>query len=116
MTTIIDNSRAFSADARTLLAPFSGVAIELDAPTAVAEAFEQAGITDRDSYLAWVVEYKRIIADATQVQRSLRRQGDWEMSLRAGNKRLISRLILLRRASKIAAAMSRIKEDMAASA
>lgn len=88
----------------------------------ISQIFEEAGIVDREAYLAWVKEYKSLTAEAAQMQRDLRvasrNEGHYEASVRADNKCYISRMTLLRRASKIAAGISHKKqiEEAAAAA
>jgi len=93
--------------AREMASLFKGLTLESPAEDITA-AFTAAGVVDRDSYLAWREKYREFIKGAEELQRAIKRDKDL-YQWRDYNADLITRVIEVRRASKIAAGAQRRK-------
>jgi hypothetical protein len=119
MTTHIDTAKNIITEIREMTTPFNGISLE-NTPQEIKFAFSNAKISSRESYLAWVARYKSLINRAGETQRCLRQEirskeyPDSEQTSRSHNANYITRLIEVRRASKIAARESRNQELQAA--
>lgn len=106
----ISEAREFTAAYTALLAAWDTA--EVPPEDLAADVFTENGAGDRDGYLAWVAEYKRIVNATTIEQRRLVAEGNWYR--RQANKHAITRLIRLRRISKVAARINRERSLAAA--
>jgi len=94
-------------------------AMENENDDIVADLFSQAGVSSRESYLVWVRDYKELINEISDMQRTLRATskkkdseglgGDLERMYRDYNRPRITELLRMREASKVAARISRSK-------
>lgn len=119
MTNHTDTAKDIIAEIREMTTPFNGISLK-NTPQEIKSAFSNAKISSRESYLAWVARYKSLINRAGETQRCLRQEicskefPDSEQRFRIYNADYITRLIEVRRASKIAARESRNQELQAA--
>lgn len=110
MTDHHTNSIELRRKMQQMAAPFSGLSLTSE-PEDIHSGFVAAGIHDRESYLNWVSDYAATINKACDSQRVLRKhaklEDDYAQACRQIIRPEITRLIEVRRMSRIAAGISR---------